>query len=105
KSEIDSPVTLGPMTASVRQMLEKMEKQSFSTSELQGAFYNDSDRKLLVIDDGIEILETDPPEGLTLQALQKPKRTIMTPAGSVQVHDNFAIEIQEGRVHRILYFE
>ncbi len=100
---MSSPVPLGEINTLAARMLAKMQKVSFSLTDMQGAFYEDETIKVLVLDDVVEVVETIFP--LQQVKFGAPLRTVFTPSGKVQVYRNLAVDIREGTVHTILYFE
>ncbi len=107
-AEMPSPIPLSEVNAA-QQILQQMDMVPFSLENLNGAFYENSANKVLVLEDFVEVVETSGGSHLEIASLQSrfgtPKRILFTQLGRIHVYSNFAVEIRDDQVHHIVHFE
>lgn len=108
RGALKPPLQLGEITPAMDEALKKMQKRSFKLGTFEGEMYTAPGVRLLVIEDVVELVESDvvPTTNLTDYSKQgNPRRTISESNGSILIYSDFALEVIDGKVTKTIYFE
>jgi tetratricopeptide (TPR) repeat protein len=105
--KLEPPIPLGDLNLKQLNVFGNFEEHPFSFPGLKGSFYLNDKIKLLVLEDTLEIVEADPSASpaVAQKGYGVPRRKLKTTSGSIEVFSNFALDIRDGRIYRMVYFE
>jgi tetratricopeptide (TPR) repeat protein len=106
-AKLQSPIPLGDLNLKQLNAFGNFEEHPFSLPELKGSFYINDKIKLLVLEDTLEIVEAGPSAStsVTEKGYGVPRRKLKTTSGAIEVFGNFALDMRDGRIYRMVYFE
>jgi len=105
-SEMKSPIKLGEIRGETKKVLEGMKKKEFAIGPFMGAIYEGGKIKVFAIDNTIEIVETESEKEIDLKkAYGEPSKKITTLYGLTWVYGNFAVDVVDSKVKKIVYFK
>jgi hypothetical protein len=109
KSEMESPIKLGDIKGEVEKILQGMKRKEFTIGEFNGEVYEGKGIKVLSIDRTVEIVEKEndkPTNPLEFnKTYGEPLKKIKNLYGMTLVYSDFAVDVLDGKVKRVIYFK
>ncbi|MEO5357377.1 MAG: M48 family metalloprotease [Nitrospirae bacterium YQR-1] len=106
-AKMESPLKLGNVKASADK-LKRLKESPVKIVEFEGRIYEGDNLKVLVINDGkddnIEIVEQTVDPAKFPLPVEKPVRRIKTNLGETLVYENFAVDVTDNQVRKVVYF-
>ena len=104
--EMKSPVKLGDIKGETEKILKGMKKKEFIIGGFNGEVYEGGGIKVLAIDNTVEIVEAETEKEADLKkAYGEPVKKLKNLYGSTLIYGNFAIDVVDGRVKKMVYFK
>lgn len=104
--EMKSPIKLGDIKGETEKILKGMKRKEFIIGGFNGEIYEGSGIKVLVIDNTVEIVETDTKKDIDLKkAYGDPARKTKNMYGLTMIYSNFLVDLVEGRAKKVVYFK
>ncbi|MBI5638860.1 MAG: M48 family metalloprotease [Nitrospirae bacterium] len=106
---MSSPVRLGDMDSKTAADLKGARKKEFNLGELSGEIIEHGGNRILALDYSIEIVERRFDERMSGEDFKArfgdPETVIVNVRGSTFVYQTFAVDIIDGRIAKIVYFQ
>jgi len=109
KSKMESPIKLGDIKGEVEKILQGMKKKEFAMGEFNGEVYEGKGIKVLTIDRTVEVVEKENDKPTNFSEFNKthgePLKRIKNLYGITLVYGDFAVDVLDGKVKRVIYFK
>lgn len=107
-SSLKSPIKLGDVEGKTEKMLKEMDLLQVEFGDLSGGIYVKGDRKALVLNDTVELVEEpfrETPLDKFKASYGQPLGTVKNINGTTLIYKDFAVDVTDGKVETIVYFE
>jgi tetratricopeptide (TPR) repeat protein len=104
--EMKSPIKLGDIKGETEKILKAMKKKEFTIGPFMGEIYEGRGIKVLAIDNTIEIVEAETEKVIDhKKSYGEPLKTMKTLSGLTLIYRNFAADVVEGNLKKIVFFK